>query len=657
MQDSSNLPTRFSILIETAILTALLAAMGWFVVAAHTNTIWMDPEFTGWVAPIANRLAGGMILYTDGAHMPIPPFSFVLLRALTGGEAIWLHESALIFVFQSATILALYWGASALLPRPVPFLAALATVPVFLALPKTVLYDAPGQFFVAVAGVTGVMCVRNIGSSSAGLGIGKRALAWLATAAGASALCLFSKQSTAAGGCIGVVALLLFMPARGQAGIPVFHRVRAAALYTVLTGLIFFALALACSKYLSVGGLVNDVFISGNEPKGGVGRTLNYLGSYVIQISMTVAVAALLIGLAARLLGLERAKGTGEAHATIGSDVRAPSPVWPATVGIIVTGMCLAGLYVLSPRFSYVDQFSLQPLLEAGLVLCLIAGGLTVLSIGRGVGDKASVSALHPIVAMTFVFLPAAMFTSLSDPLTFERWTYDNNPMIFIAFAAILLMLWRIARGMRPGMRRGAILALMTLPVMAGWAGFNERFDAIRQCTETWPEVKVLRGARMPKRAEGLREFIRVVREFAPDPELDEVLLLPGAPDVEAWFERPVPDLSCPIIFVDQYWDRYVDNDLGRLAAAPPRVIVIGPHDYWRDFFHNWRRNWGAERLIDRIRYEMIAPDYELRASVRFNFRGGTDYFNIFVWKDDAGAEAGKEATSRNDGSAAPDGP
>lgn len=641
MPDSSNSPTRLSILIETAILSVLLAAMGWFVVPAHTNTIWMDPEFTGWVAPIANRIAGGMILYTDGGHMPIPPFSFVLLRVLTGGEAIWLHESALIFAFQALTILALYWGASALLPRPVPFIAALATIPVFLALPKTVLYDAPAQLFVAIAGVTGVWAAWTMAENSGRFG--RKSLGWLGAAAAASALCLFSKQSTAAGGCIGVVALLLFMPARGGARMPRFLRVRAVALYTGLTVIIFFVLALVCSKYLSVGGLVDDVFIAGNEPKGGVGRTLNYLGSYVIQISMTAAVAALLIGLASRMLGMERALGRDEVRASLAKSFASPSAVLVVSLSVLVTGICLAGLYVLSPRFSYVDKFSLAPLLEAGLVLCLLAGALTFFSIRAGAGELSSggnqtLIAIHPIVAMTFVFLPAAMFTSLSDPLTFERWTYDNNPMIFTAFAAILLMLWRIAGGMRPGARRGAILALMMLPVAAGWAGFNERFNAVRQCTETWPEVKVLRGARMPKRAEGLREFIRVVRELAPDPERDEVLLLPGAPDVQAWFERPAPLISSPIVFVDQYWDRYVKADFGQLVARPPRVIVIGPHDYWRDFFHNWRRNWGAERLIDRIRLEMIVPDYELRASVEFSFRSRTDHFNIYVRKDEVEA-------------------
>ena len=112
-----------------------------------------------------------------------------------------------------------------------------------------------------------------------------------------------------------------------------------------------------------------------------------------------------------------------------------------------------------------------------------------------------------------------------------------------------------------------------------------------------------------------MRHLVRVVRRLSPKPE-DRVLLLPGDPNVEAWFERPHPLLACPIVFVDQYWDRYVDEDFARLVAEPPTVIVIGPRKVGQ-FIMALNGMSGAARLMARVDKELLPRFYRLVATHR----------------------------------------
>ncbi len=61
-------------------LTLGLGVLATQLVPAHWTSLWNDREFSGWVAPIANRLGGGIRLYEDGLHTPLPPLPFVLVH-------------------------------------------------------------------------------------------------------------------------------------------------------------------------------------------------------------------------------------------------------------------------------------------------------------------------------------------------------------------------------------------------------------------------------------------------------------------------------------------------------------------------------------------------------------------------------------------------
>lgn len=127
-------------------LVALLAIIGFAIVPRHATSIWMDNEFTDWISPIANRLHGDARLYANGLHIPMPPLPFVLVRLLHPGNATWIDENLLHYLFQAATILLLYFLLSRHTGVPIAFAASMALIPLFLRMGKEILYDSLAQF-------------------------------------------------------------------------------------------------------------------------------------------------------------------------------------------------------------------------------------------------------------------------------------------------------------------------------------------------------------------------------------------------------------------------------------------------------------------------------------------------------------------------------
>jgi hypothetical protein len=240
----------------------------------------------------------------------------------------------------------------------------------------------------------------------------------------------------------------------------------------------------------------------------------------------------------------------------------------------------------------------------------------------------------RPLCVLFVALFPAAWFHSFS--VDRFRWTYDNNPLIGIALAGLLLL---AARGAERIRQRRPLTGLLTLGLtiltvnFLTWTSFLPQYAACRRCTETWDEIAYLRGARFPPAASGMLQVVAEVRRLAPDPVADEVLLLPDDPNVESWFERRRPALHGAIVFADQYWDRYVDADFARLCELPPKVIVLGPRHSWRAVSRQWNVERGCERLIDRALNELLPQRYELAASHEINYSGKHDYMDIYVRK------------------------
>lgn len=620
-------------LLECVLLIGLLTVVGWFVVPSHWTSIWMDREFTGWVAPVANRL-GDIRLYADGGHVPMPPLPFVFIRLVTAGHATWLCESAANFAFQALTLLAMYVGLRSLFRAPVPFLATAAAIPVFLSLPKTIVYDSMVQFFVALVGLGILAHARRVAwrGLACAAGIHSRwsdvfSLPLLGTAAAAAA-CLLTKQSTGGGVCLGAAAAMLLASAE-----PMRRRLHDVALLGAWTAVLGALMVLALSPWIDAGGLLRDVFLTGSEPKGGSLRLLKILCAFGLEIGQQALLMALVLIAGMGAMGRRRddaneatpERGAGFQPATGKLETCSTTPERHVAnlPPLLLLMPALAALlaFLVFPVIAPVERLSAacgtiaRQMLWAGLLL-----GLWFALWRRG-RDAAT--------PLFVVLLGAALCHSLSTPRF--RWTYDNNPLIVLAFALFLSVSLDLLGGLKlpEGSRTWATSAFVLAVSAFAWLQLGQQLLASRACTHEWNDVDHLAGARLPESAEGMHQTVAVVRELAsPD---DSVLLLPNDPNVEAWFDRPRPRLSAPIIFADQYWDRLVDGDLASLREQLPRVIVIGPRRFWRDFQWNWQPNYGAARLTDTVLRNLLPNHYRLQESVPIMHHGAADAMDVYV--------------------------
>jgi hypothetical protein len=597
------------------VLLLVLAPLGVVLAPAHWTSIWMDREFQGWMIAIANRLASGPPLYVDGTHSPMPPLPYVLMLLAGGGSGIWLTESVLNVVFQALILFGMYAALRSCVDPPIPLCATLAATPVIFAIQKTALHDSVAQCWAAWATMA---VVRGLAPDITA----SRARWWLRGAALLNALCALSKQSTASGLTLGIVAAYLIAD---RARRPSQRLARAAAHVGWTLGLAA-VLVLALSPVLSVRGLLEDVYLLGAEPKGGVTEALRNLTRYGKQaaplLAMHTPLALGLVWLA------RRARASGQPG-------RPPAEPWCLVAPSILTG---TGILVLALVPGTIDPHMWNASLRWAHDLYL--RGFHVLWTGLCLGLVGTAWALWrpsptreevPWMAMVLVLVPTALAHNLST--VYLRWTYDNNPLVVVAMA--WLAREGVAAVQRLGVRsRGVAHAALGVTMQLGvWLGLQPQLAVVQQCTEVWPEVAHLRGARLRPGAERMRQLVRILRERS-HPE-DRVLFLPEDPNVGAWIERPRPDLTSAIAFADQYWDRHVDEDFRRLAAVPPKIIVLGPRRFAPMFARAFgNRRWGVERLSDRIVNELLPRGYVLHVSQVIAFQEKTDRMDVYVRRD-----------------------
>ena len=618
--------------VDLAILGAFTAILATSIVPSHWTSIWMDREFTGTVAALANQLTPDTKLYSDGAHIPLPPLPFLFVRLLTRGHATWLWESSLNFAFQALTLFVSYLALRRLFGWPVPFLAILVSIPTFFSLQKTVLYDSMAQATVALVAfqVTWVLGSDHAHQRRKGrtvcdpLGSG-RVLPLFGLAL-TSAVSLLVKQSTGIGAFLGVTAAILLCD-RGSWS----SRASRSLVFVASTGLCLAMLIVLLAPWADGGRLIRDIFLTGSEPKGGLVHMAGNLRRYAIDIGRHALV--LVLPIAALLLAVTGGAGkTARAQHSLHGKPPGMGPVSLALLSIVTT----VGLFTLVTAGPWAPATVLQrtgPLNYvswAGLLLAaLIASRCRWPGFLRGVAEMREPHAFAGVFVVVFT---AAVFHSLSQ--VYFRWTYDNNPLVMIAYATLLaVLLQALASLPKQGFRTGMVVCVcLVLVPLRPWARLGEQLDACRRCTDTWEEVHHLSGARLRPSAAGMRHLVEVVRREARPGE--QVLLLPADPNVEAWLERDRPRLSSLFLFADQYWDRYVNADLATLEARPPEVIVIGPVNYWRGFHRMFARNRGVERLIDRITTELLPVCYEPAITVPILHQDTSDAMAVYVRRD-----------------------
>jgi hypothetical protein len=238
--------------------------------------------------------------------------------------------------------------------------------------------------------------------------------------------------------------------------------------------------------------------------------------------------------------------------------------------------------------------------------------------------------AARALAILTIVTLPAMLFHNLS--VGGLRWLYDNNPVIQVAWAAVALAAVHLAGAVSTRVSWAGVALVMVASGVVGFLGWQlstNAFVSVQRSVVVWDDVPHLRGARMTTAAEPFHRLTRSVRTLAPDPD-DAVLLLPSDPGLEAWFDRPRAALNAAIVFPDQYWASFVEDDLARIARDPPRVIIIGPIGMWALTSMYWAP--GARQLVDRVRSEILPRFYRNVGSVRVVFGNGVpDSMTVYV--------------------------
>lgn len=605
--------------VEATVLVLALAALGVLFVPAHWVSIWMDPEFTGGMGPLANRLVDGERLYTDGMHSPLPPLTFVLLRIVGGGDVSWLTGSVLNYLFQALTLLASWLALRETFGRRIGFLAAVCAIPIFLALPKTVVYDSLVQLCVALAAWI----------------VAARPARWPVLLGVVTAVAVLTKQSTGLGLAGGVVLALVL------SGGPYDRRwLRDAALYAAGAVVAFGVLMAALAPWASPSGLVHDVLLTGSEPKGGAGEVAGKaaewfvdVGGFALVCSAVVAAAVLAdrrLGLRRRLAGVRDVSWWRSARRldAPGAGAMRLSVAAVAGAALGAASWALDSARLSDPLMAgpaRVDdeiRAHMHPAMLAAVVVLAIVAFWRARARGEA-GDRR-------LLGVFGVVLLAALGHSLSSPGL--RWTYDNNPLIPFALACLLVTaIWLVdlVAAARPRLHAAAGPACAFLLGAVCWASLGSNVRFLSRADTSWPEIAHLDGAKLRPESSGMRRLVARVRTLAGPGE--PVLLLPEDPNVQEWFERPRPRMTSAMVFVDQYWDRYVEEDFDRLAADPPKVIVIGPRGFWRFFHHVVQAGAGAERLVDRVRRELLPRRFVRRPAVRIDFRGSSDWMDVWV--------------------------
>lgn len=623
------------------LLVFMLVVFGILLVPAHMTSLWMDREFTDWISPIANRLHSSSRLYADGLHSPMPPLPFILMRLLFPGGSIWIHENLLNYLFQAATILSLYLIFAKRVGTGLAFAACMTAVPIFLAIKKAILYDSMAQFLVVICAESAVRALE----AGSGSGSTSSSRQWvMATLTGmALGLVLLAKQSTGIGAFIGVCAVFSLLPATFDLK----RRCLNLLVIVCVTAITVGVVSLALSSFMSFSGLIKDVFLTGSEPKGGTHQIFINLKNYARYLLMVIVRGVCIFYVLSAVLSLKFGwKSKVESlRKWLSFSTDAPNKklsvqgafLAAASLTAIVGALFLFRVATASNRGAwpsltlYLNRPHNVIILNFGLVACMLIGGALMVSRLPKLRAMPAWLSGHRLAPYAAIFFCSAIFHSLS---VFEfRWMYDNNPLIVVALIFLFSLLLGPFEVGTAAWRKMALLGISCGISAVMWCTLFPQVKTALRCTESWPEIPFLAGAKLRPECEGMRQLVKIVQSKADAGKGDAVLLLPDDPNVEAWFDRKRPALSSAIIFTDQYWDRYVDQDFASLQVAPPKVVVIGPRNSWRGFSKNWHPNKseGVLRLIDLLQDKWLKENYDLQTQQRISYGNGEDFMDVYV--------------------------
>jgi hypothetical protein len=543
-----------------------------------------------------------------------------------------MDEMTINCLLQMGTLLMTYLALGFLLPKPWPFLATATSIPLFFSFPKSMLFDFLSEFLVATTLATWALYLSkrprplqdNAPPSNA---LGKRDLIFLLVLGTLSATALLSKQSTGTGLLLGNGLGLVVSPS-----VPTARKRLCLVLFLLLSTLLGLGMwMLPLSSYISIHGLWQDVFLRGTEYKGGTQFLGKLLSSYLLDLTPELVVATLLHLLLYKFpLPIERRRKIQSLLRTT------PIPFCLSTYLACLLSATV-WLLTLNPNTPPPPPLLPRPVFFAAgwaglLLLCLRARGSTTSSFPGSPCIEGS-------PCLVLVALAAAVFNALSYPVPEFPLHFSNQPLIPLTMASFflstLLLLefpWPTRQPHNQTGRHALMPLLVFLVGTTCWAKLSPELAHARRCSQAWPEIRHLAGARLRPSAEGMRLLVHTVRSITSNQ--DDVLLLPNDPHVETWFERPRPTTTSHNIFPDQYLDARVEEDFSLLARNPPAVIIIGPRNFWRSFGRMWHTDKGAERLIDLVQGKLLPTHYEHVSAHPIVHLGKEDYMDIYVRTD-----------------------
>jgi hypothetical protein len=401
------------------------------------------------------------------------------------------------------------------------------------------------------------------------------------------------------GAAAGIVVALLLFPSDD----PWQPRLRRVGLFLGATLVAFVVLGLLLTPYASFPGMLRDVFVYGSEPKGTRAQLLARIGSTAASLVRNLgwlpatipAVALVVASLWARRRERTDAPAPVWLHValvwTVGV-VAAAAPVLVAKGGAPLVGWLWSrpgGIAFAGQRFWYV-------LVPAACFLLFVR--------------KIREEWLPP----AFVALGMYLAGMLSCPTGWSPEWVDfwgrlwSPPLVFLGNAACLVLVRTVAARTGPRAMIAAQL-FVGLEIVCPYWLYTWHPRLVDALYERWDDVPALGPMKVRRDLHAARDAIVTVRMLAAD---GEVLWLPDDPPVDAYVGRPRPRLSSPLVFMDQYPDRWVDADFDRLRATPPAIIVLGPDPrppIWPQF--RTEPVWGTTRLVQRVENELLPARYE----------------------------------------------
>jgi hypothetical protein len=587
--------------------SGLFLAYLWFYVPRLNNYVMGDREFTGWVGPIAERLAGGARAYVDFV-LPIPPGSFLLLAAIqkVTGQALLLQELWVAALAHFTMGLLGYAIAAPLTTRRNAVLVAVGTWVLAAYTPKECVYDQTSQLAAWGSIAVGVQALLAEP--------GRGGFRWFVVGA-LTVLTLGFKQSTFVGIALGWGLGFLYLALtdareHGAAALRARSQDAARCLAGALVGLL-----LVIAMVHVAGGTWTDFLQAtigdGPELKGGRLSLVRNLYNYVVRqdaIRVALVPTAIVAAIAVRL---GRAQGTFHA----GDEPERPAGLSRRATGLIAVGLValfgtaialLVGEVRAMPRVFTATADTLRNVPAYGFVF----GTLFFLGhLGGGQRRRARRRVGHTMNALAIVVMTSSMLYNTSF-IQFSPFYY-NNPDIPLA---LLFLFMATERARLPG-ATALVFALSVLPLFG--IKLNRALSADRLVAHGhWAGLRVnVRGEELLKAAARVQQLV------GPG---ETALMLPEDVQFVGLMQRPRPPVRGAILFVDQYSRRLLDEDLATLDRHLPKVIVIHPRRRrdWHTLYHTWSKSSAAQAVLDHVLDDLLPKHY----------RRDRSYPTIYFW-------------------------